>query len=294
MAWTTTDLLATIKNRARIPDASSGSYSPSVLLEFASEELLITVLPLIMGVRGGYYETYVDTVYTSLTPSIGIPSRAINGEISLVQYFFNNYVTIIPEMEPSAAFTQTPQSTPQGFYFENNSIVLYPPPTGAYGTIRVRYFQRPSRLEQTSNCAQITAFNAGTGVVSVTPPTAWTTNSTYDFIPSTASKATPYGLDSVITAIDSVSMTFTSLPAAVAIGDWIALSEYTPIPEIPFEYQAILGQAAAVKALESAGDVTGLSVAAPKLAQYLETMNKAMTPRQQQGTKRVVSGWRRF
>jgi hypothetical protein len=294
MSWTTADLLSTIQNREMFPDASTGSLSPAVLLQFATEELYLTVVPLLTGIREKYYETYLDTLYTPSTASITLPQRALGNALSSVQFIYNNMVRQLMPIDPGQITTVQPSAYPDNFYFQNNSIVLYPPPNASLGTIRMRYFQRPNRLEQTINCAQITNVNLSTGVVTCTPPTAWTTSNTFDFIPKYAGQATPYGLGSTISNISGSSMTFSSIPQTAVVGDWIALTEYTPIPEIPFELQALLAQATACRALAAVNDPTGLPNAKGDLQIMAASAVKLLTPRDQGGSKRIVSGWRQF
>lgn len=295
MAWTTADLLTSIKNRQMFPDASTGSLSSPVLLQYATDELLIVLVPLIMKMREKYYETYQDTAYSTATASLPIPARAIGGTISVCQYLYGTDIRPLEPIDPCDVGSTITAITPNNFYFQNNAIIPYPPPQTAYGTIRLRYFQRPSRLEQTSNCAQITAFNAMTGVATCTPPSTWTTSNTYDFVPQTASQATPYNLNSVITGISSTTMSFTLTAAQAAlvnVGDWIALAEYTPIAEIPFEMQAVLAQATCVRGLAAFGDAEKLAQAKQDLADYLKSALDLLTPRDALGKKKVVANWR--
>lgn len=294
MGWTTTDLLSTIKNREMFPDASTGSLSSDTLLEFATEELYITLVPMILGAREKYYETSTTFNYTTSTTTRDIPQRSIGGTIALVQYSYGTYVYPLEPIDPREVSTTTPSAQPVNFYFQNNSIVFYPPPNANQGTITLRYFQRPSRLALTSECAQITAVDTNTGVVTAVVPMDWTQSNTFDFIPNVSAQATPYGLDSTVSSISGTSMTFVSLPAAAAVGDWIALSNYTPIPEIPFEFQPVLAQATAVRALGAINDATGLVNAKQDLAMFMQSAIKLLTPRNTEGLKKVVSGWRNF
>jgi hypothetical protein len=297
MAWTTSDLLTAIKNSQMFPDASSNSLSSDSLLQFATEELYITVLPMIQGIREKYYEKYLDTAYTTATTYLNIPSRSVGQTLSVVQYLVGTDVRPLEPIDPGTIATTQATNEPTNFYFENNTIVFYPPPNSSNGTVRMRYFQRPNRLAQTSACAQITAFNSGTGVATCTPVSTWTTSNIFDFIPQTASKATPYNLDSVISAVSATTMTFTltaAQAALVTVGDWISLAEYTPVPEIPFELQAILMQATCCRGLASLNDQTALGSAKAILKEYMDAATKLLTPRDMGGNKRVVSNWRRF
>lgn len=298
MAWTTSDLLTAIKNSQMFPDASSNSLSSESLLQFATEELYMTILPMIQGLREKYYEKYIDTDYTVLTPSLTIPSRSVGQTLSAIQYIQANSVRALNPIDPNAILTTQATNVPLSFYFENNSIVFYPPPSTSNGTIRMRYYQRPNRLEQISNCAQITAFNSGTGVVTCNVPQTWTTSLSYDFIPKGASQATPYALDSVASSVTSgSSMTFSlsaTDAAKVQVGDWIALSEYTPIPEIPFELQSVLIQAVCCRGLAALNDQSALGSGKAILKENMDAAVKLLSPRDAGGIKIVRNNWRKF
>jgi hypothetical protein len=295
MAYTTLDLLSSIKTRGMFPDASTGSLSSASLLNLATEELHITLVPLILSVREKYYETYTDFTVTADQAAYAIPKRAIGGVVSTVQYINGTAIAELTQIDPNSVRTTDSSPSPRGYYFENNSLILYPTPSTTSGTLRVRFYQRPSRLEQTSNCAQVTSFDANAFTVSCSGgiPSTWTTGTTLDFIPQ-GIPYTPFGIDSVITGVAGNDISFASLPSAVAIGDWIALAEYTPIPEVPFEFFPVLAQATAVKGLEATGDLQNLQFAQPKLQAYIEAAMKMVTPRAQNATKKVVSGWRKW
>jgi len=293
MAWTTDDLLSSIKNRAMIPDASSGSLSPAALLNFASEELILRLAGAITSCREKYYETYVDTAVAAGVATFQIPTRALGSTVAAVQFLYQNRMRPLQPIDPASITNTDTALEPTHFYFQNNSVVIYPTPTNATGTVRLRYYQRPNRLEQTANCAQVTAIGTGNVTVAAAPST-WSTNTQVDFIPQTASQATPYGLNSVVTGVTGNVISFSALPAALAVGDWLALAEFTPIPEIPFEFQVVLAQAAACSALDAINDQPALQGASAKLDKYLEAAVKLLTPRDKAGKKIVVSGWRRY
>lgn len=290
--WTTLDLLSTIRARGMFPDASTGSLGTSTLLGFATDALLIQLVPMILSVRNKYYETYTDTTLTSSVTSINLPSRAIGGVLSSVQYINGTAVRQMLPIDPSG-ITTTTASSPTNYYFENNTIVPYPPPGSGTGSIRMRYFQRPNRLEQTTNCAQVTASDATT-VTCASIPTTWAIGNTVDFIPKTQSQATPYAIDQALTGVSTTVLTFTATPSDVAVGDWIALAEYTPIPEIPFEFQSVLALMATCVGLEAIKDQAGLALAKSALDEAIRSAILLMTPRDQTGPKKVVSGWRQF
>jgi hypothetical protein len=56
----------------------------------------------------------------------------------------------------------------------------------------------------------------------------------------------------------------------------------------------VLAQAGVCKAIEALGDQTGLAAAKASLEEYLKAAVMTITPRDQLGNKKIVSGWRGF
>jgi len=197
-------------------------------------------------------------------------------------------------IDPGTISSTQAVNEPTSFYFQNNSIVLYPPPSASQGTIRMRYFQRPNRLTMSTNCAQITAYDSNTGVVSCNALN-WNTNTTFDFIPQLASQATPYNLNVTASVVSpGTSLTFVGLTTAPSVGDWICPSEYTCVPEIPFELQTVLIQATCCRALSAINDQGALGSAEAMLLKNIENATKLLNPRDVGGNKIVASNWRRL
>ncbi len=291
-AYTTADLLVAVRNVGMLPDASSGSLSPDNLLRYATDELHSLIVPLIMSVREHYYERYTDVTSASGVATYSIPERAVGGVLSSLQYSINGGLCPLDPIPASMAATESPSLTPVGYWFQGNSVVLHPPPSSTPYTLRMRYFQRPSRLELTSACAQISAIDTVNNSVTVSSiPSSWTTGTSLDFIPKSIPN-TPYEMDKATTGVTGTTISFSSLPSGVVIGDWLAIAGYTPIPELPFEMFPAIVQATVCKALESIGDAQGLGAAKESLQGKLQAAIKLITPRNQTGNKKVVSGWR--
>ena len=290
----TSDLLTAVMNRGMFPTASSGSLSPAAILEAATEEFIGGIVPKILSVREKYYETYQDTVVIANQSVYPVPLRAIGGILSAVQYIYNKNIIPIEPLDPVGVTTTVLGLTPRGYYFENGNIVMFPGPSQAVYTIRMRYFQRPSKLEQIANCAQITAFDPVAMTVTVSSlPSTWIAGNQIDFIPM-APTYTAYGTNSVIQSISGNILQFLSLPSSIAIGDWIGLAGWTPIPEIPEEFFPVLVQATLCKCLEALGDQVGLQAASASLQTKIQNAVALITPREQLGQKKVTSNWRNW
>lgn len=305
-AHTSDDLIKEVRYRGMFPDASKGSYSAENILLMASQELRMKLVPMILSVREKYYETYVDYPMISGISIYALPERAIGGMASSVQYIVNQSVTKLSNLEPISQRTTQTGLYPKGFWFENDHVVIYPVPNASQGTIRVRYFQRPSLLVKTLDCAQIVEIDAADMWAKVRSyPSSWSSGISVDFVSNTV-PYTPYGIDyavHTITAADGSSETkiqFTSWPTnkdgvgAVAVGDWIATAGYTPIPELMNEFFPILAQRTVVKLLEASGDREGAQIAAEMAKEMVYDATKLITPREQFGLKKCVSGWRQW
>lgn len=293
-AYTTLDLITAVKARGMFPDASSGSLSADNLLIYATRELHSKLVPMILAVREKYYETYTSYDITDGQAEYDIPERAIGGVISAVQYTYNLGIWPLQPIDPIGISTTTPSLVPRAFYFQNNSLVVYPTPNQTQGQLIVRYFQRPSTLVQTTDCAQIATIDTGLNQVTVSSiPSTWTTGTVVDFVPATV-PYTPFGLDTTISGVSSTTVSFTALPAGLAVGDWLAESQTTPIPEMPYEFRQTLEQMTLVKALQAVGDSANFAIAKGELEDARADVIKLITPRDQLGNKKVVSNWRNW
>lgn len=299
-AYTTLDLIKSVRVRGMFPDASQGSLSAENILLLANEELRLSIVPMILAAREKYYETYVDYPMIAGQAIYAIPERAVGGLASVVQFIINQNVISLTPFDPNAAVTTVQGLYPRGFYFENDHIVVYPTPNASQGTVRIRYFQRPSILEQTINCAQISAVDQTNGTVTLfTYPSSWAAGMKVDFI-NINTPHTPYGIDTEIVQISAGNViSFGTLPVnregalAVKKYDWLALANYTPLPEILSEFFPLLAQTTVVKLLEATGG-PGLDQARSKLAEYGSNALKLITPRDQWGLKKVKSDWRNW
>jgi len=300
-AYTTNDLIKSVRVRGMFPDASKGTLSAENILLVASEELRLTLVPMIMAAREKYYETFVDYPMISGQEIYKIPDRAVGGIASVVQYVINESVTNVAPLDPNQRSTTGTGSYPKGFYFENDHIVIYPKPNATQGTIRVRYFQRTSLLEQTLNCAQITVVDeANSSVTLRTIPASWSSAMPLDFI-SDKSPYAIYGLDKPINVISAGNnVSFVLLPydrdnnLMVKAGDWLSLAGYSPIPEIPSEFFPLLAQATAARLLIAIGDDLNGKKATDELTKMQSVAIRLITPREQFGLKKVKSDWRNW
>jgi len=293
--YDTDKFLASVRQRGALPTTSNTNNvnSTANLLALATEELHIKLLPLIMSTREEFYVTETDFALVAGTAKYSIPTRASGLVLRDLQIISGNSIQSLPPIDPEVIST-TSQGAVEAYYLQHNKVVLYPTPGSSSDTLRMRYFARPSRLAAILDCAKIISIDTDTSTVTVsTVPSTWGTGTVVDFV----SADIPYqcrAIDQVILTVSGADITFTSLPADLAAADWVAPQEYSPIPQVPQEFQPVLAQMTVVKALQALGDEQAAATAQKDLDILQQNALLLVTPRNQGETRKIINrNWRR-
>lgn len=257
MAFTTAELLTSIKTKGQIP-TSQQTFSAASMLALADDEIRVGLVPLILSVRESYFQAFTDTPIVDGTSRYPINPRAIGEKLKDLQLIDasgnSTDLSLIPvELLPTTR--TTPSAQLEGFYFEGSDIVLVPTPSGLSGrSLRQYFYRRPGSLVATSAAGQITAIDAAARKVTVSAlPSTFTTSRTYDFIQANPGFKT-LGMDLVVSGISGTVLTFSAaLPSELTVGDWVALAGESPIPQLPVEFHTILALRVAIAILRSLG-----------------------------------------
>lgn len=286
-SYTTADLLTTIRNQAHVPDNQS-PFRDQDILGFANTELETALLRQILSVRENYYLAYTDTTVNT-TGIYDIPTRAVGAAIADPQLVVQTTIYPISRTEISDQFSTI--ASPHGgyeYYFKGNQIVLPMVPTT--GSLRMWYYRAPNKLVVSSSCAQITSI-VGKVLTCTTVPTTYTTGYTFDLI-----KDQPHfdwhDIDLSATSVTTgtggnVTLTNTP-PTTLAVGDWIALSGQTSVPQIPVQFRALLAQRCVVKIQEIQGYLEKMKASQKKLEDMEKDIFGIISPRAKEGPKRFI------
>jgi len=291
-SYTTADLISSIKSRAMIP-TSQNTFTNTDILRFATEELQLGIVPLLMSVREEFYVYPIDQTVTASQSEYRIPVRASGMNLrSVCIVDSNNNELEIPIINPDNIQLNN-YTAFQGFnsqfsaFVRNNSLFLNPVPAATGQTLRMYIHIRPGKLVETSAAAQITTVNS-TSIVVSSIPTTMTTNTKIDFI-----KAEPghdyLAIDKTITSTSGTTINLASVDSDVAVGDWVALSHESPIPQLPHDMQALLAQRSAVKILEALGDRNGMAAAKDRQNELEANVLKLVTPRIKGASKKIIN-----
>lgn len=280
--YSVNSLLTSVKTRS-MNASNQSTVTDSDMVRIASEELQSVILPYIESVKQEYFVTTKDNTFVQGQVNYEVPSRASGGKFRDVMLVDNqnnpvllNYIA--PE-DMKSSWAYAPYQF--GFYPQDNHVVLVLGNLlGAanYSFLRMNYFRRPNQLCTTDQAGQVTTINRTTGEVTLTfVPTTWTTSDTVDCIASQPPFST-HGDDQTITAINGFILTFTSVPSALTVGDWVSLANTSPIPQIPVEAHRLLETLTSARILQYTGD-PAFQVFQAQAEEYKKNLIQILTPR---------------
>lgn len=270
--YSTTALVSNVLLIAHVP-LSNSTFNPAQIVNLASRELQTAIMKQILSVRQGYYLTYEDFTPTQdgLYP---IPPNAIAGaleNIEIVQSPSIIQVNIVEESEQFATNAST--ATSYGFFMRGNNIQILPYPTN---TVRVWYSRRPSVLVPTLNAGLVTAI-AGPVISLATVPSTFLVTQSVDLVE--AQPTFEYLGTRTITNVSLTDITLDSDVTGLAVGDWMAIENQTPIPQIPVEFRPLLEQRVVVKIYELQGYLDKMKAAQEKLSELERDLFSLISPR---------------
>lgn len=248
--WRTTELLAEIRSRAQAPVSSSSApgWQDADLLRMANAELP-AVCKRLRTVRQGYFNTQRDTAFTAGTASYRVPTRAMHGNVSLVQRVdpqgVVHHLDRLTESE-MAGRSSTLTGVPSAFLFRSNSVVFWPIPdaSATAQSMRWLYPRRPNQLIAVASAGVSTTAGATTIVLTATVASlGFTTSTPLDFIQANA----PWdslGDDKTPTGATASTLTFASgvIPSTFVAGDYVCLAGQAPVLQLPVEAYAVVAQ----------------------------------------------------
>lgn len=290
--FTTSDLLDDIKRRAMIP-ADQNTFADTDLLRFATDELRLSLLPMLLSEREEFYLTEAGASQTLVanTAAYQIPVRAA-GQMLRDAYITdsagNIYNLARIEYDERPNFDNVTSGTPNHFYLRNNKIVLLPAPASSDYTLVTPYFIRPSKLVETASACQITDITGTTITVSAAAPSTFSSSVPTDFVRATGGfECIEIGVTP--TSVASTTFVYATVPDSLAVGDWICVAGESPIPQLPAELHPLLAERVAKKVMKALGDVNGAKLSEETIKEMTEGARLLTNSRVQGEPKRIVA-----
>lgn len=287
MSNTVANLLSEIE-RVSFAPANQITFSTADILAIADEVIESQIQPKIVLAREGYFVKTESYTITANQSHYEIPDRAAGAgfrDIVKVDSSGRNKKLIYQDFSD---IRTSETGTPQYFYLEENSIVLYPTPNATTGTLKIWYPIKANKLVELTSTAVVASWGA-TQVIVNTIPSAWATGDSFDFIKGTGNHELR-AIDKATTLISGTTLTFAvdAIPSDIAVGDHIALVQETSLVQIPSVFVRVLARGVAA---EMIGDMN--QPASKKLLERfdkgLENALKLITPRVVGAPKYIVN-----
>lgn len=283
---TNDQIITKIKQWGAVP-GNQPAFTDSQFLDIVEDELLSNIVPILMSFSEEFFVTYSDTAITSSKSSYEIPSEAIGSKLREVKMVDGDTVINVPRLEPNHFEDYT-----FGFYIQDNSLILVNPENYTNYNLRMYYFFRPNHLilstDTTYGSATITNINTSTKEITVDSLPSWSTATEIDYIKG-KSPYTIYKAGVGITNVSSNTITVSSLHDNLSVGDYVAYTDYSPVPNVPEILHYMLIQSALMKIFEALGDETSLKMASMKYKQYFQNIRTLISPRVKGEVKKIVN-----
>lgn len=300
------DVLALVGSvyRGCLSPNAQNALQPADIIAFLDQEMRTTIIPLVLAAQEEFWVTNYDQPVLQNVYNYTIPKRAAFATWRDVVFVDNNNNEINMSMLSSEYLKLTYPAGGNsplyvfGFILQNDQIILYPNTAGTptQYRLRMKIKRRPNNLTETSNCAQITAIDTVTKVVTVASiPTTWTDSDTFDIIPNSP-QFTSLKDDQTVTLINSNNITFSTLPTnpqtgafTMAVGDWVCPSQMSCIPQVPYDMFPLLVQRGIIRSLEALGDTQNLTVAERRYQDMAVDFARTVSPRIDGTPKKIVN-----
>lgn len=294
---TSEDLIESIKRRASVPE-NQVTFTKDDFLELANEEMSIGLVPSVLQFHEDFF-LYEEEI--QLQPNVNeytIPYRSIGNKLRDVQYkLTDGHYLEMTRIGIGERFENNNNYNNAGgnhrFYVKNNKIVISSFGNPLNGALAMIYYIRPSRLVLKDQVGIISGINRTTGDVTIqTVPDKFNTNIKYDFY-KFKSPFRILSIDLSATSINKSTKTIrfnpSEIPSDLEVGDHLAESGESNIPQIPIDLHVVLAHRVACRILEAIGDTQGLQNANQKLVEMEMKTGNLIDNRVEDAPKKVVN-----
>lgn len=284
VTFTTSTLITSIKRVAHVPQGNA-TFDAAGFLALADMEMRTAIAPKISSCRENYWlttqETEVNDANVYPLPSKALGSAIVDAKIKTGGYFIH-----LSRIEASEIYS-TQYSVRPAYCYYIEDFILRLLPNNLSGDVVMWYYRIPSKLVETTDCAQITGI-VGNVATCASIPSSFSSVGELDIV----SQAPGFNVllkDSTPVSVGGSDIEFDEIPSTVAVGDWICASGESCVVQCPLEWVEVLVQRVACKIYEIQGYATKLKTSKAILSEMeMATMN-LVSPRTVENSK-VISG----
>jgi len=269
MPYTTNDLLNDIK-RDSYGGTAQGNFDAASLLKIGDEEMLLTVVPMMIRFRQNYYLDNLTGNFISGQIGYPLPEHSMFGAVKDVKRMSGGVPVPLARIQTSTLAAYGPQNFgfPTAFYLGDGNINFAPTPSNTSDQYQIWYYRRPARMVDPPLAAKVLSVNYISGEVTYTapPPATYTASSVHDFY-SSVSPFQRTGTKVTATAIAGSVQTFPAASvAALNPGDYVCLVNETVYPGLPLELQPYLKELICLRISQNSADQTAYALNKDRIA----------------------------
>ena len=279
--YTADELIALVRDEARIPDTAATGNADADILNRINETLSSYLYGMVMEVKEEYFLRTTRYNLASTEERYKIPARAMYQKLRDVKWAETETGGYSPlahmnvgQLDDTYSSTTT-SNAPSAFYVEGNHIHLWPNLSGATGFIDLSFYFAPGDLVLQAEVAKVAAVDFDTKKVTLdralptTGSATWDVNALYDVhSPDSGAEIRKWhgaldGAPDVSTPAEPVLEFTTPIDGSVVgedpveIGDYVCLTNEAALPGVPRELHPTVGKLAAANILEDEGDTEG-------------------------------------
>lgn len=294
--YTSDEIIKSVKRRIQMP-TSQVTFSEQDLLDFATEEMNLAMVPMVQKMQENYFLYTVTIPLEANKVRYAIPYRATGNKIRDVAFqpVGGNVSEMTQIQIEDLPFYNQSSNNVYSFYIANNEICLVAKDTSfnTTGNLMISFYIRPNTLVPLSEVGVITTIDTTLGIVTLNEvPVLFDLSKEYDFY-MVKSPHKIYTYDNKITSVDVNLKTLTfgpgKLPSGLSVGDHVSLSTECAIPQIPSDLHVVLAHRTAARCLEALGDTEGLQNANQKLAEMQQASMDLIDDRVESAPKKVIN-----
>ncbi len=301
--YDTTQLANTVIRDAKIPAGSSyRDDNNAKILAIATEEQEATLVPELIKVPGNHLLSYTDTTLVAGTSRYRLPERAIRPERVVVVNSAGALIGRLPlasgDMVDEVLAGFMPRGDAIGYWAPENNhavVALRDSILQSGHSLRIFYRRQPNTLVATADCWVVTVVTSGSPTYELGPinvgdgPHDTTEGELYDIIvPRPSFEARFEDLENAATATNQLGII--SEPA-ILVGDYVAAAGYTPVPQLPVAFHAVLAAFTTARVLRESGNRAAAVDALAEANRKLQSALTTITPRGDDAETAVDEVW---
>lgn len=288
MDYTTAALIEGVKGKINVPTSQSLYPNDASFLQLIDRELRSRVVAFVLSLRQDFLLTRTVINLVSGQTAYDLPSRMFTP--SVVKY-------ISGSNEHDLSLIQPGEINQYGYYYLNEKIIITSSPN--WSSIVLYYYRRPGFLVPKDTVNQITSVTGSTITTIGTLPSTVIAGAKIDLIENnppfrpiddslTILTVTPVTVGLVTTNTIVFTTTPSTTTATLAIGDWMALENESPISQIPYEAFHYLELCSALRILMATGYMQQYGMMMKDIVQVEMDLKRMLVPRNDRQGKRIT------